>query len=213
METKFEHIVYHKSVLEFTAIANEYCHFVEQTSVLSKTEFMSKTQKLLSFLYFKALLLPQTQNIYEQELEQFVDEHDWTFVKNAVATKMGVHDEFFYVYENQDESEINISLSESMADIYQDMKQFSVAYEIGTEETMNEALWKCKLNFEQYWGQRIIGVLETLHRIAFGTELLEAEDDDNNNSILDSDEPLTTNRDTSSWIVTRRQKDWQEDNF
>ena len=39
-----------------------------------------------------------------------------------------------------------------MADIYQDIKDFLLLYQTGTEEVMNDAVWECRLNFENFLG-------------------------------------------------------------
>ena len=38
---------------------------------------------------------------------------------------------------------------------------------------MNDALWECRTNFEQYWGQRLVNGLRAIHNLVYGTSDLD----------------------------------------
>ena len=50
---------------------------------------------------------------------------------------------------------LTASISENLADIYQDLKDFALSYRTGDEFVMQEALWECVDNFKNYWGQKL----------------------------------------------------------
>ena len=72
----------------------------------------------------------------------------------------------------ESENPVSASLAENFADIYQDLKNFIMLYSIGTNDIMNDALWECKMNFEQYWGQQLVNGLRALHMICYGEDEL-----------------------------------------
>ncbi len=199
-----EKIVYSKDVIEFVTVAAEYCSFVESVEKDSKKAFLQKSQKLLSVLYLKASLLPRVEPIYEDGNEKFVSEEDWIYIKDKVVQKLGKHEIFLDIYSAvlalEDDSE-NVSLAEIYADIYQDLMDFVSLYRIAHEEAMNDALWECQQNFQQYWGQRLLVALTAIHNILFGDDDLDEED-------VPNLEETEEQRDTTNWIFSQRQKDW-----
>lgn len=196
--------VYSKNVIEFVTVAGEYCSFMEAANKLSTTDFTDKGHKLLSLLYLKATLLPGIENIFPEEGEKFVAEDDYEYVKQKVAKCLGMYDVAIDVFERSimdNDSTTTLSLSEAFADIYQDLKNFTLAYSVGNEAAMYEALWECRLNFEQYWGHRLIAALNALHNLFYGNEAL----DENSHHLTENFSFQNIN--TDSWFITRRQND------
>ena len=72
---------------------------------------------------------------------------------------------------------MNLSLSECFADVYQDMKDITTLYQIGNAEATGIGLWECKLNFKQYWGQRILSILQALHSLLYLGNVFNDESD------------------------------------
>jgi hypothetical protein len=196
-------IVYSKDVLEFVTVAAEYCSFVEAVNQYSKKDFLNKSQKLLSVIYLKISIIPKVEPIYEDGNEKFVNEEDWLYIKESVSNVLGKHEQFIDIYNPvmamEDDSE-NIALSEIFADIYQDLMDFVTLYRIGHEESMNDALWECQQNFEQYWGTRLLSAQLAIHNILYGGEDLSEEENKNENKEI--------KQDTSNWIFTQRKKEW-----
>ncbi len=202
-----ENIVYSKNVLEFVTVSAEYCAFVESVEQNSKQDFFSKAQKLLTVLYLKTSILPKVEAIYEDGNEKFVTEDDWSYIKNKIVQKIGQHEIFVDVYSvlmSQEDDAENVSLAEIFADIYQDLMDFLTLYRIGHEESMNDALWECKQNFEQYWGSRLLAALSAIHNTIYsGDDLSDEANIDN------SEAPKERN--TDNWIFTQRQQQWADD--
>ena len=91
----------------------------------------------------------------------------------------------------------NVRLSESFADIYQDLKDFATSYEIGNPDGLQATLYDCILNFEKFWGQRLLATLGYLHNYLYNIELYEDEDYDQN-------ETDQQNTDTTNWLINQR---------
>jgi len=149
--------------------------------------------------------LPKLEPNFDDENEKFVTEEDWDFIHQSVKRKLGFHDEYRDVYDPLTHEQIeqsSASISDNLADIYQDLKNFIGLYNIGTEEIMNDALWECQMNFEEFWGQKLLSALKAIHTVSFSGDDLENED-------LEQDENNEIN--TDNWFISRRQEDFREE--
>lgn len=191
--------VYSKQALEFVTVATEYCNFIENSDKISKKDFIDKMHKLLTFLYQKAVLLPNLELLYDAN-EKFVTELDWNNAKKLVNATLVSHDQFVKV-ENledyQEDTDAEYSLSELMSDIYQELMDFVTIYQIGNEESMNDAISDIKSTFEQFWGIKLLVLTQSLHKIIYSKVDLADEE------LTDKSEPKV---DDENWV----NKQWGE---
>jgi hypothetical protein len=81
------------------------------------------------------------------------------------------------------------------------MKDFLLLYQTGTGEVMNDAVWECRMNFENFWGQKLVNSMRAIHKFIYSGEEIgkvEKKNDDEN-------------RNTADWFITRRQKEFRGD--
>lgn len=171
-------IVYDKSVIDFVTIAVEVCVFLEKNEPLPREEWVDRLLKMLPLLYVKALLLPEAVSGEEELPATFVREEDYSRVVKVLSEAMGEEDLYLDVFiEDMKYSDrpVSTSISENIADIYQDIRNFVSVYQFGLAEQMNDALYQCRENFRLYWGQKLVNVLRPLH--ALKCLYLENEDD------------------------------------
>jgi len=167
MEEELESIVYSENVIGFASLANEYCNIIDSTSLLSQHAFIDKAHRILPLIYLKAIVLPDVEPIMPEMIEKSVTHEEWDAVYETIAPKMGEYDSYTEIYDALNNDEQMNSISEGFADIYQDLKDFLASYNMGTPEIMNDAIWECKNNFQQYWGQRITNILRVLHFLLY----------------------------------------------
>ena len=198
--------VYSRNVVEFVAVANEFCKYAEHASELKGDELLKILQRILPLMYLKASLLPQLNPFFEDGNEKFVTESDWTSINDTLKEKFGTANDYLEVFDekiNESEGPVVSVISENMADIYQDMKDFLLLYQTGTGEVMNDAVWECRMNFENFWGQKLVNSMRAIHKFIYsGEEIGKVEND------VDNDDE---NRNTANWFITRRQKDMRGD--
>ena len=169
----FPDIVYSRNVIEFATVANEFCTFAESVSDYPRSEFLGKLQKMLPLLYLKTSLLPGLNELEDSEdsPEKFVTESDYNFILRKLSSKMGEFDSYPEILEPGmalGDASAEANISENVADIYQDLKDFILSYRIGTVDVMRAALWECRNNFEQYWGQKLVNGLRAVHMLVHG---------------------------------------------
>jgi hypothetical protein len=65
-----------------------------------------------------------------------------------------------------DRSEVvSHTISEDMADLYQELRDFTSIYSRGMEEFMNDAAWELKERFAEHWGAKLLRALQALHTL------------------------------------------------
>ncbi len=183
MKIKHDELVYSKNVIEFVTVANEFCLFSENALEYEKTDFIDRTLKMLSLLYLKTSLLQQTDYINQDGNEKFVTEFDWLLIKNNISTLLEDDDlylDFFDSNMEETAEPVSCSISENIADIYQDLKDFISVYRLNIPDLMNDALAECIDNFGQIWGYRLVNTLKILH-------LLKNKKNDGKSSFLTND--------------------------
>lgn len=184
----FKNIVYSRDSVEFVTVAVQYCAFVESFEDITAADLTDKFTKLLPLLYLKASLVPQTDMLEEDEIETTVTENDYNYIISRLYQVFGKDDTYLEVF-HQDmkysETPIGESISENLADIYQDLKNCITIYERGITENMNDALYVCTENFKTYWGQKLVNVLRALHSLKYSESL---DDPDNEVQPLDMEE-------------------------
>ena len=62
---------------------------------------------------------------------------------------------------------IKKNISEDLADIYQDIKDFIFVFQLGLNETMNDSLAICQENFGLLWGQKLVNTMRALHDVKY----------------------------------------------
>ncbi|SBV99850.1 DUF5063 domain-containing protein [uncultured Dysgonomonas sp.] len=181
MTDQLKEIVYSKDAIEFVTVAVQYCAFLENFEEITETDLTDKLTKLLPLLYLKASLVPETDTVNDEEPEITVTEDIYNFITSKLYNVYVNNDTYLEVFLQDmkySETPISASISEDLADIYQDIKNFITIFERGITENMNDALYVCMENFKTYWGQKLVNVLRALHSIKYSTEPDALEDED-----------------------------------
>lgn len=176
MDQNFEELVYSENVIGFATLATEYCNLLDGVALLSQKEFIDKAHRLLPLLYLKAIILPDTEPEMPEMIDKSVTQEEWEAVYNTIIKKLEGVDSYTEVLDALQDEEQMSSLSEGFADIYQDLKDFVGLYNMGTAEIMNDAIWDCKKNFKEYWGQRLVNIIRVLHNLLYGNAKLKEND-------------------------------------
>jgi len=137
---------------------------------MSRSVFVDTALKILPLLYIKASLIPACELIGTGFLEQYVSEETYNIIRMQVAETLGEEDDYLEVFLPDmaySDTPIKKCISEDLSDIYQDLKDFVYVFQQALNETMNDSLVRCKVNFETFWGQRLVNTLRALHNIKY----------------------------------------------
>jgi hypothetical protein len=202
MDNSIKEIVFSKNVVEFAAVAKEYCAFIENISNYKRSQFVKISKSLLPLLYYKASLLPYTEPIYDDGNQKHVTEEYYLALNTRIKTYLGEHDAFPEIFDpriSETDDQFSASLGEYLSDIYQDLKDFTMLYQQAQVELMNDALWECTQNFKDYWGIRLANSMRALHQLAYSNIDLD--------EVKPEEKPKFEEVDTSNWIITKRQNE------
>ena len=176
-----DHIVYSKNVIEFVTVAAETCLFFEHAVEFSPQDFIRKSVKLLPLLYLKASLVEIPERVFDDASERFVTEEDYLFVKEQLEQILGADDSYLEVFHPDmaiSDTPIAAFVSENLADIYQELKDFAANYQLGDLDIMNDSLVSCLEAFGEHWGQKLLNAMRALHSIRFSDSFGEKNEED-----------------------------------
>lgn len=198
-----ENKLFSRNVVEFVTVAVEFCNFIENSQEISALDFSKATNKILPLTYLKASMLPNVDIEEENSTEDFVNEDIYNYIQNLISIKFGENDLDCDVPEttSQNGENTTATISEILADIYQDLKNFAMNYRSNNEIVMTESVYTCKFNFEQYWGERLLSALLAFHKLVYGNTDWELNDVKTNNKEID----------TNNWLISQRQQEWENE--
>ena len=163
-------VIFDKNSIEFVTVAAEYCGFIFLSRGADRKTFVDTALKILPLLYLKASLIPECELMEEEPLEVFVTEDDYEGVRRAIADVLGYQDDYLEVFLPDmaySDTPIKKCISEDLADIYQDLKDFIGVFQLGMNTSMNDALCVCKEHFAEFWGQRLVNTMRALHDVKY----------------------------------------------
>ncbi len=163
-------VIFDKNVIEFVTVTAEFCAFMERAEENHKKSFVDTTLKILPLLYLKALMLPPCEAEGEDFLESYVTEEIYEVLRINIANLLGRDDDYLEVFVADmaySDQPIKKNISEDLADIYQDLKDFLFVFRLGYNQTMHDALAVCRENFELHWGQKLVNTMRALHNVKF----------------------------------------------
>jgi len=169
MENEDNHLhayVYSAEMVEFVTSANEFCRFLEQLNEVDGRLFIEGTVSLLSRIYAAVIRIGETEPVNDSPLEVLVTEMEWNLIEKRISTLLGAHNDYIRpaTEDEFDRSElVTQTISEDVADIYQEMRDFIHVYSRGLEALMSDAAWEVKQRFGEHWGIKLLRSLTALH--------------------------------------------------
>lgn len=162
--------IFAQGTIDFVTVAAEFCAYLEQSTDRSKEQFVDTMLKLLPFLYVKAHLVKQVESNGDFLPDDKVTEEDYNWIRNIIYSILGNDDDYeelvFDPNTQSDETKWS-SISENLADMYQSLRNFVSAYQIGIEDCMHDALWLVMDQFELFWGKCLVDSLSRLHQVKY----------------------------------------------
>jgi hypothetical protein len=181
-------------VKEFVTVADDFCRLLEEASKKRTGELFNELLHLLPTLYVKATGLPKPKFCYEEVPTNFVKEDDYARIHDALQQKFELFNWITGMspgtLPNQHEL-ISFNMAESLTELYEELKNFVMLYEVGLPQSMNDAVWICRKSFEYNLGIRMIESLKSLHSLIYNKERTgsRAIHSDDFEHVADEEEP------------------------
>jgi len=188
MQQESQHPVYSKNVIEFVTVAAEYCSFLENSNQQDTRSFLEKMTKIIPLLYLKTSLLPAFDADLEEAMEQFVSEEDYEFIRAQVAAVVGQYNEYLEVFHpdmQYSDTPVLATVSEDLADVYQDLKDMIANFQSADLQIMNDTLANCQEHFRNFWGQKLINALRALHNVLYSGAGFDDSEEENEKDFLE----------------------------
>lgn len=160
-------------MLAFASLAGKYCDALQRTPRTEKDVFVGEMLRLLPSIYASISSIGMDElpyDVTEEYYSTYVEEQDYEAVRRSAEALLGEDDIFLETFEEDmkySETPIAASISEGLADIFQDLYNFSARVRDSEGEALGGALRECKENFEAYWGQTLCNVMRALHNIRY----------------------------------------------
>ncbi len=155
--------------LAFIALANEYCQLVENSADHGRENMVVSLLKLLPRIYITVVDLEPSLEYFDSFISQSLDEPAYDVVRSNLSALMGEDDVYLEVFVEDmkySETPIATSISENLADLYQEFYNLVASLRDLNTEEQREILGMCKENFVEYWGQTLCNVLRALHSLS-----------------------------------------------
>ncbi|GBU06729.1 hypothetical protein AwDysgo_00600 [Bacteroidales bacterium] len=167
-QDEIQNPIFSKSSISFVKIALEFCTLVENVFTSEKQVFIDSALNILPLLYLHARMLPSIAEDYNTVLEIGVQEENYEAINAQIGSLLGednMYLETFHTDIQFSDLPVAVPISESLADIYQDIGNFIFNFQQGEKEIMSDSLQACSSNFKEYWGQSLVNVLRALHSL------------------------------------------------
>jgi len=158
-----------KQVLEMLTVANDFTSFIEKAEEYSRDQIITYLQRIFAVIYLKASLLPDVKVKDEDAIEHYVTEENWENVFNTIHAKLGQEDLYYYIdlHERTQQDAIRASISENIADIYQDLKDFILLFQKPIQTFQENAVKECKHLFQTRYGYRLVNCHTAVHYLIY----------------------------------------------
>lgn len=174
-----ETTILEKDRLEFITVAAEYCIFIENATSSDRKSFIAQAIKYLSTLYLKTALLPPIYEEDSSESERTVSEMEYESIRTSLEDLLGMDDAYLTVFHpdiQYTDLPVSASISEDLADIFQELKDFLFNCQLGDDELIQSGLVTCLIGFHQHWGRKLLNALSALHQLLHSDNLFNDDE-------------------------------------
>ena len=159
--------------LAFIALSNEFCSAVENALELEKEDFVAKMLKMLPRIYMTVTDIDIEESTEDFYALPYLDESVYDSLRSQIATLMGEDDVFLETFEEDmkySDAPVSATISEDLADVYQQLYNFVASVRDVDTEAINSIIITCKEEFASYWGQTLCNVLRALHSVFYNKQ-------------------------------------------
>jgi hypothetical protein len=150
-------------VTAFVAEARRYCALIDGENASDSSVFEVECLTLLLRLYQQILLLPNAESSAGGLFER-ISYEEWKAVRKRTAERID-YDLYWEVFEPFAETKPDPtcgSISDDLADIWQDLKVGLLTFDSGQLNCVKDAVWHWRFSFGSHWGYHLAGAIRAL---------------------------------------------------
>lgn len=162
------------SVYNALSHSASFCVALENVLDTEKSVFVANVARLLANLYVDFSESHGEEDISFEEEDffsasssmNFVSEEFYNDIRHRIESILGEDDiylEAFHEDMKYSDTPVSASISEGLADIFQDLYNFISEARDSDADGIRHAFRACKENFRNYWGQVACNLLRPLH--------------------------------------------------
>lgn len=159
------------NTLSFIGLCQEYCTAVENAASTEPAQFTAAMLRLLPRIYITATDLADTEALDERFIEGALSEDYYDAVRRDMENLFGPDDTYLETFEQDmkySDTPIAASLSEGLADLFQEFYDFLAAVRDATDETVDEAVGVVRDDFAAHWSRTLCNVMRPLNALRYG---------------------------------------------
>ncbi len=152
--------------LSFIALTNEYCQAVEHAESATRADFLAVMLKILPRIYVIANDLEHEFSFSDYVIEPYLTENSYNQVRDMMSRVLAEEDVYLEVFVEDmkySDTPIASSISENLADLYQEFYNFIATIKDASTEAQIELIGVCKSDFRDFWGQTLCNVMRAMH--------------------------------------------------
>lgn len=160
--------LYSRPVLDFITVSAEFCKLLEHATEETCEDFVQTLRRLIPMVYLKAVMLDEAPDVEGYNMQHLTEE-DYDYIRSSVHAHLGVNDEYLDTFSEDfrySDQPVLRTISEDLADTYQVLREMVEAFRTEDDECMAVALRDTLEDFEDRWGQSLLGALRALHAAA-----------------------------------------------
>ena len=159
--------------LAFIALSNEFCSAIENAMEFEKEDFVAKMLKMWPRIYMTITDIDIEESNEDFYALPYLDESVYDNLRSQLAALMGEDDVFLETFEEDmkySDAPVSATISEDLADIYQQLYNFVASVRDVDTEAINSIIITCKEDFASYWGQTLCNVLRAMHSVFYNKQ-------------------------------------------
>lgn len=155
---------------EFVETARQFCHLVENHENEPLGRFIRKLQQLLPLLYYQAVKLPDAGSRIDYSYEREITHDQWQSLFERLVQHLGTHDQYWLVHDidliaDDVPEAVLSSLSDDLTDIWRDLKNSLLHWEVADEPLRRELIWQWRFHFDSHWSDHVIDAMRAINRM------------------------------------------------
>lgn len=157
--------------IAFIGLCHEFCTTMENARETEREDFVDTMLKLLPRIYISASDIP-TDLYLDQEvyIDQALEEDYYESVRRNVETLLGPDDVYLEVFEEDmkySDTPVAASISEGLADLFQQFYNLLSTVKDATDDTVKMALQNTAEDFRGFWSQTLCNTFRALNHLKY----------------------------------------------